>query len=281
MGKLFNKNYRIDINDIKQLLTKVTQEFDSCTVLSATANVSVRLGKNIRYEFRNWKEFEEFDKSHSERTSSVQTEIVIDVIRKEGLTPERYSVQVSAQNNLNNNSLIMGNLAFVRPGTFPVPPSALAVEITFNNYIIGKNLQSTIDNWEQSLQIENSKIIDILQKKTHIISDVIPYLAAILSLLLAYKISKFDLKIETWICLSAASTMFSLYIGNNISTFITEKLEKINRGNIITLTRGDENHSKKITKSNTTLILKAIASLLFFVLQVLAALYIEKIFDKF
>lgn len=86
--RLFSKNYKLSIGDIRQLMEKVGQEFHSCTVISKSATASLILSKNERHDFRTWREFEEFDTSQVKRTSSLSVELTYDVIRNDGETPE-------------------------------------------------------------------------------------------------------------------------------------------------------------------------------------------------
>jgi len=86
--RVFNNEYDLSTSDLKQLMEKVVQEFNACSIISNAATASIVLSKNQRFDFSSWKEFEEFDVSQPQTTKSLSFGITLDVIRGENQTPE-------------------------------------------------------------------------------------------------------------------------------------------------------------------------------------------------
>lgn len=143
--RVFKSEYDISVNDLKQLMIKIVDEFNACSIISNTATATVVLSKNQRFDFSTWAEFEDFDKSQPQTTKSLTFSITLDVLRGDNEVPERYSVQISVQNNPAQFGIQIGPFGIRPVDGFDIPPAPLVAVVNFNNYILGKNLNSTVE----------------------------------------------------------------------------------------------------------------------------------------
>lgn len=279
--KLFQKNYKISTNDIRQLLEKVHQEFHSCKVISRSATVSLTLSKSERYDFRTWAEFEKFDTSQSSRTTSLQIEMTYDVIRNNDEVPERYVVQMSVQNLGPSIEIFLGPISLSSPGKFPVPPAAISATIRYNNYILGKNIIATIDSWEKSLEVDDNKIIEFLQGQSNRISRGIFYLSSLGGVLFSSGLTLIpSLTFQFWLIYSAACALIFSFAGYEIGKFVERNIDHYTDGNIITLTRGDIKRNNMLGKRNRNVLLKAFAATFLFFIQLAIGIWAQELVPK-
>ncbi|MDI3335051.1 hypothetical protein QKW60_01385 [Defluviimonas aestuarii] len=262
--RLFRDNYQISVDDIRQLIEKITQEFHSCTVIAQSATVSLFLSQNERHDFRTWNDFESFDTSQSGRTNSIQVEVTHDVIRNKGETPERYVVQVSIQNMPGSRGFVLGPISIGPMGEFPTPPSPIAMTVSYNNYILGKNLISTVEQWERALERREHKWITGLQRRSSLIAEVAFVVGIVSGVLAAANITSIytildisRLSTEQWIIRAALCVVVFSYIGKVTGEFTERHIDKYSLPNNITLTKGDRNHQSKLAKSNTRTLVKS------------------------
>lgn len=160
----YNNNYDLSVSDISQILQKIQQEFKGRTILSMSATVSLFLTKGQRHDFASWKEFDDFDTSHKEKTRSISLEVVIDVLDGNDGSPERYQCQVSVQNNPSAFGFVIGPISISNIDNAGLPPTPIAATVKYNNYVVGKNLLATIDDWESTLKQREQTLLKNLKR---------------------------------------------------------------------------------------------------------------------
>lgn len=260
-SRTFTKNYALEINEIKQLLDKMMQEFNGRKVISSSATVSLFLSKGQRFDFRNWIEFEDFDRSLTTKTRSISMELTVDILDANSGTPERYQSQISVQNNPSEFGFVIGPLSFSSIEHAGLPPTPIAANIKFNNYIIGKNLLSSIDDWEANLTVRDKDIFHKLKPWSAKIHEALSFLGAIAGLALAYKVIDLFTEEFTTSSIVGAYAIITLVFWQ-VAKFSGEACERFidrHRGaaNII-FTDGDKRFDEKRLKRNKSLTAKAI-----------------------
>ncbi len=279
---IFTDEYQITIENLKLLMTKVVQEFDSCTIISQTSSASIVLSNNQRFDFSSWDQFEEFDTSQPEKTRSISLSVTIDVIRGQNETPERYSVQVSVQNNPASFGIQIGPLGLRPVDGFQVPPAPIVVTVDFNNYILGKNLSSTIENWEKALKRRNPTFRVFFQKRSANIRAILAF-ASTLSGIFACRImiDNWDLSPTNnlgWFLLISAATIYAFYtIGGFLSKQAERQIDRQQASNNITLTEGDKRKEEQVEQKNKRSVYKAIAFSFGVVMQISCSIAATKI----
>lgn len=264
--RVFNNEYDLTTNDLKQLMEKVLQEFNACAIIANAATASVVLSKNQRFDFSSWQEFEEFDISQPQTTKSLSFSITLDVIRGENQTPERYEVQVSVQNNPAMFGIQIGPLGIRPVEGFEVPPAHLVAAVNFNNYILGKNILSTIEEWEKSLRRREAKVRNFFQKWSSSIRVVLGFLAT-LSGIYACRLPLAEVNfsepnaVAKFAIVSTAIIYTFHFVGSSLAKEVERQIDRQLPHNNITLTEGDKRALEKRAKRNGKTVAK---SLLFF-----------------
>lgn len=283
--RLFNKSYIITTEDLRQLITKVTQEFHYTSIISRSATVSITLARNQRHDFTSWEEFKQFDTSQAEKTSSLQVEMTFDVVRNDGETPERYVIQVSIQNFPHDSfGFILGSMALAKAGEFPAPPAPLSATIRYNNYILGKNLIATIENWESTLEVREQKVVRNLQKNPSLFPEIGFFIGTVSGIILAGNLSAFysgfkleDVDFRLWIMWAALAVFTFSFFGRISGKFAERHVDRYTPGNNITLTKGDHNFEKNLLKRNKESLLKAGFGTLIILMQLIVGVWVSDI----
>lgn len=154
-SQVYRENYTVTVDDIRNLIDKIRQEFHDASPLSETLSVSLHLSSNQRFDFTSWDEFKGFDTSQAERTKSLSFEYDRAFEGKDGLL-ERYKVQVSCQNISGRLNFFIGPITIGRIEDAGLPPVPIHASVSYSNYILGKNLTGTIDAWVRSLDVEKA-----------------------------------------------------------------------------------------------------------------------------
>ncbi|MGJ8590384.1 MAG: hypothetical protein ACSHXW_20015 [Yoonia sp.] len=282
--RVFKDDYDISVNDLKQLMSKIVEEFNACSIISNASSASVILSKNQRFDFSSWTEFENFDQSQPQTTKSLTFGLTLDVIRGKNEVPERYSVQVSIQNNPAMFGIQIGPFGIRPVDSFEMPPAPLVASINFNNYILGKNIISTIEDWEKSLKRRESPVRKIFQKWSSTIRSGLHFAAALAGIYACnLLILLIDLSSENGLAIFILWSAGIIYTSYKVGSFLAFRVERqidrqVPQSNI-TLTDGDRRLEEKRGRKNAISVFK---SALFFsgiVLQIVCSIAATKIFN--
>ncbi|MBO1038694.1 hypothetical protein [Brucella pituitosa] len=249
----FFGDYKLNIYDIKNLLDKVSQEFNDVQPISETTSVSIHLSSNRRFYFSSWEEFKEFDSTQTETTKSISVEYTLDFISpKQNL--ERYKIQVSIQNIPARYQLYIGPITLGPVEDIGIPPVPIHATVQYSNYIRGKNIISTVDGWVNSLEKQDRKIIDRLQKWSHSISKTtlaLVTLSAMIGCLSFVPPISANISDACYFILYCSIFIYCSYkVGGILSAFLERFIDMQTRNYAICLTRGDENASRKLEIKN-------------------------------
>jgi hypothetical protein len=282
--RIFKDDYDISVNDLKQLMAKIIDEFNACKIISNAPSASVVLSKNQRFDFSNWAEFESFDQSQPQTTKSLTFGITLDVIRGENEAPERYTVQVSIQNNPAMFGIQIGPFGIRPVDSFEMPPAPLVASINFNNYILGKNIISTIEDWEKSLKRRDAPIRKIFQKWSSNIRSGLHFSATLAGIYACnVLINLIDFSSNNGVAIFMLWGAGIIYISHKVGSFLAFKVKwqidrQVPQSNI-TLTDGDRRLEEKRARKNAISVFK---SALFFsgiIIQIVCSIAATKIFN--
>lgn len=279
--KVFKKNYSLKLEHLQQLIKKIEQEFARDTIVSLICNATLLMSSNRRFEFRSWGELVEFDRSQSEKTRSVSFEITIDTFNKETQNPERYVVQLSVQNNPASFGIRIGPLGITPIDAFEVPPAPIACTIEYSDYILGKNLLGTVEEWEKALPSHESPILDRLQRRSSFIARMITGLSTAAAVFACRVLSPSadagSAELFMSIIYSALLVLIAFYIAREVSRQIERSIDVMQRPQNIIVTQGDINGEAARKKSNRGNTLRATVWILLVVLQAILTIFIERI----
>jgi lipid-A-disaccharide synthase-like uncharacterized protein len=278
--RTYTNNYDRSVNDIRQILQKIQQEFKGRTILSMSATVSLFLTKGQRHDFASWQEFDEFDTSQKERTRSISLEVVIDVLDGNDGSPERYQCQVSVQNNPSSFGFVIGPISISNIESAGLPPTPIAATVKYNNYVVGKNLLGTIDDWESTLKQREQSLLKKLQRYSSYVNQLLVFLGSISGIIFAYRFLPFFIDSQNWqawvtwfILIAVMFWQVASICGRLAERYIDRRQDPAN----IIITSGDQRAEDLRSKKNKSLAKKAILSASIVAIEVALAIMIEPI----
>ena len=280
----YRGNYDIATHDLKHLLDKIHQEFSGRTVINASATVSLFLSKGQRHDFRNWKEFTEFDTTQIEKTRSLSLEVTIDVFNQESELPERYQAQIAVQNNPSEFGFVIGPISFGPSEHAGIPGVPIQATVHFNNYIIGKNILSTIDNWHDNLKKREKDLLSKFKRWSATLREALTYCGTIAGIWFGQAITSNTLADSDWQVLAAlyASIVFSFWQIAKFSGAYSERFidRRQDHANLI-VTTGDHRAEERRLKNNQSYFKKSFMGLIVVAFQISVAVMAEPIIMYF
>lgn len=282
----FDDHYNIKIPDFKQLFEKIKDEFEGRTIVSMSAGVTLILWNNQRHEFRTWEEFEEFDRSSTERTRSISCDMIVDILDSE-MSPQRYRVQASIQNIRSGSSFVIGPLRVMPAQEIGVPPVPIHVSFDYSSFIVGKNLNSTVENWEQGLERSESKLISWMQKNSIHLRKILQFSFLLSSIafcrVFVSEVSPGDeaQSLARWMIVAAILVTSMNFLGDYISNAAERSIDRMRTRSNITLTRGDEQFNTKNSRKNIQLAVKSISFVAMCLLNVSLSIFANWAWETF
>lgn len=243
------------------------------------------MSNNQRYDFSSWDEFKEFDSSQSERTKSVSLRLKIDILTTDS-SLESYTVQVSAQNVTRGMGVYIGPIAVQSLENAGIPPVPIHVSVEYSNFILGKNIISSIDEWEKSLPTTEKPVLDFLQKHSSKIQNILELVVLISGIFFCRAVLNSETlaadpgQFGKWLVVSAAIVVTFFYFGRTVSTLTERHIDRIEVPSIINFTLGDRNRDDQLSHKNLRTSYKALAFASTCVLQVILSVLANPIWEK-
>jgi hypothetical protein len=253
--KIFKSDYNTTADDLKLLLDRVNDEFRGKYVIARRATVTIVMENNARHDFNSWEDFSRFDSAQPERTKSVSIEASISMLDAEQ-TLQSFKVQVSIQNDVPKIGMFIGPISLLRMDNIGIPPVPMLASIDYNDFIMGKNLLSTVESWERGLPKREPTGLRKLQEHSHKIRNAINLLSRASSIYLClFLASLLDAatNLNNFVIWVTYSFLF-IYLASELGRFVGRRVERnidaIDAGPNFTFSRGDLNHEKKIRTNN-------------------------------
>jgi len=271
--RIFDDEYRLTVDDLKRLLEKVNQEFSGCKKINITPTATIVTSKNRRFDFSSWQEFQDFDRSQPERTRSLTVSLIADILRGDKKDFERFEIEISVQNNPAQFGIQIGPLGIRPIASFDIPPAPIVAKVKFPDYILGKNILATIEDWEQSLTKQDGGIRKRLTRYSHQIRQAIEFLAttsALLGIALLIEANIFNggLSTASLIFLGATGVYILRASGSQFGTLVERNIDKQRPHANIILTQGDKLEKEKRDKNNRSFALRALSYSMLVTIQI-------------
>lgn len=269
--QVFNDDYIITIENIGNLINKLYQEFHDSQHVSDSISVTIHLSSNQRFDFSSWEEFKLFDSSQAETTKSITLIFTYDLITRSN-NVERYSVQLSIQNIPHRFGIYLGPINVRRIEDAGIPPVPIHTTVEFSNYVRGKNIINTIESWIRSTKINERNFIAQLQRSSRKIASLCSFSITLTTIIgCMIFIPPNDANIRD-LGVSIYFSIIFIYLGHKIgrilSNFLEQQIDTQSRGNIISLTNGDDIVQRKISNRNNTAIIKSILTAITILTQI-------------
>jgi hypothetical protein len=267
--KSYKSNYKITFESIKQLYTKFEQMITQWNILGNSCSITINHIDDSTDEFSSFERFTLYDLS---KASSIE-QIILKfsfLLRSDGFNEEEKYMQ-----NYNITVRILNKVAFYnhREKEFAssffrfMTEDNLILEIEYVDYIIARNIISTVDSWEVGLEKNNyNKMIDMIQRYSMYFPSIIRLIFFII--ICVYLINNIENRsILNLIELSKFSllSLLSIYIFMQIGYYFGRLLEKSIDGLVSTayimINSGDSQELKKYQSNNIHKIIGAFMSL--------------------
>lgn len=136
----------IHFNDIIQILAKIEQLLARFDVISNSINFEIELSSGRSIEISGIDQLQTFDTSQNETVSSINIEMNVVLRHNASSSLEQYVIELGARSTVGEVELFLAHFEGA-----PDLPMARA-KVKFVDYIVGKNLISTIDEWFAGLE---------------------------------------------------------------------------------------------------------------------------------
>ncbi len=284
ISKQFTENYKIEFEDIVQLHTKCVQMCTQWDVISQNENITFYHADNSKERFTSIERLELYNRSHTSPIETVTYEYNVLVKSPNVDKPQPYKVNVK----------ITSGIALA-PETVPkaigiaiirfFSGAAISLNVEYVDYVIARNIISTLDSWVQEIEITKSnKILKLLQQFSH----WIPRFSGILILCLATLSG--ILSAETILGEQAAPSLLakflistfgfitlSYFLGILLGRMLERSIDRMQEMSYIEINKGDAKLLSAFRKNNRHSIMKASIALTLLTIHAIGCSYIGAI----
>lgn len=272
ISNFFSKHYIVDVEALKQLGFRLDQEIEHCGCLYRKNSVSVRFTTGRLIKLRSFEEFETVGNIGNETVDEILLEFIYIVKGNVNNSPQKYEIDIGLRSSVTE---FEKNLLSETIGNQSI--STARMQITFANFVIGKNLAHTVEDWVSTLKVspfpKYHKYIKLARKQAKVI---LPRVGLIAGIVAAYFLSlEWDFSsifnATQWAllaCLIAQINWLAFhYLGNKLS----RKAYQVKEGSYLLITPNDIAQQQDIIAENS----KVHASLLRITLANLGILIIN------
>lgn len=247
LTRAFSENYCIKLADIEQLHTKFLQMCTQWTVLKRSENITVQHIDDNSQNFSSIERLRIYDQSQTSPVEGITFEFNILLNLPDATKPQPYKVTVRILSSIAMMKRIEqdmpppGFLRFFRAG-------AIVVEIEYVDYVVARNIMSTVDSWVNEIQISSSgKMLRKFQRYSHWIPRLSGALLMIISAITAFYLTGSMLEVHSgdqmlakFLIATFAFVTTSLFAGSWLGRLAEWAIDQIQELSYIELNLGDK-----------------------------------------
>lgn len=264
-SKLFQRDVKVTLNDLKVLNRKVTDKFKAhYDDAGFRININVSLKNKEYLEFDSWMTFESYDFSIETAISSILLVWEYNAKLPGYALPQRHTLTVRIADEIRMeemlNLVVSGKLEEVDKIEQEVCP--IVARVDFINSILGDELLRIVDQWQEGLEapmVNLSKLYKLLKNCSRIIAYAINYITTIVFTLCMLKLVNktiIDSGIKTIneMQVSTVTHLISIVVYSILSCIIIYKLSQLIANVVfVKLRSNDENHIFDISSGDRKL----------------------------
>lgn len=258
LTKAFSDNYKITFEDIQQLHAKCGQMCTQWNVIESNENITINHVDDNKESFSSFERFKIYDKSQTSAVEGISYEFNV-LIQPNGIPkPQPYKINIriasaiAVYSRAENDAPSSLLLKFFRS-------RPLIIEIEYVDYVIARNMMSTIESWVKEIELEKrNKFLRFAQSNSHWIPRITGTMLLMIALVASFFaidetligreenafLAKFLLSSFGFI---AISSIFGSWLGR-----ITENtVDRVQELSHIEINRGDKNLLAKFKKKNS------------------------------
>jgi len=268
LSKRFSENYKIGLNDVIQLHSKIGQMCAQWNVIETNENITIHHVDDNKETFSSLDRFKVYDQSQTSPIESIVYEFNLLVQLQNTPKPQPYQITV----RLGSKAAMIEKVREEMPSPLFVRffrGGAINVDIKYVDYVVARNMLSTIDSWVATVEsTPKSKALRVLQGQSHRFDEVCGFLLLMISLIacfssvniLALPVSN-DQILAKFLLASIGLIVSFYFIGKLLGGLAERGIDSVSEISYIKINVGDERAIEKATSNNKKSLAKAIVSL--------------------
>ena len=284
LSKRFSENYKIGMNDIVQLHAKMGQMCSQWNVIETNENITVHHTDDNKETFSSLDRFKVYDQSQTSPIESIVYEFNLLVQLQNTPKPQPYQItvrlgsKVAIQDKAREDMPSPMLIRFFRGG-------AINVDIKYVDYVVARNMLSTIDSWVSSVEsTPKNKALNFLHQQSHRFGDVCAFILLMVALIasvssvsiLVSPVSN-DQDLAKFLIVSFGVIAGSYFIGKALGGFIENGVDRISEVSYIKINVGDSRVIDAATNENRKSLAKAMISIVLVTGHAIGCSYIATI----
>lgn len=284
LSKRFSENYLIGINDILQLHAKIGQMCAQWNVVDKNENITIHHVNDNKETFSSLERFKIYDQSQTSPIESIVYEFNLLVQLQNTPKPQPYRITVRLGSKVAMQEKVREEMP--SPIFFRLfRGGVINVDIEYVDYVVARNMLSTIDSWVATVKSEpKSKILKFFQSQSHRFEGFCGFLLLIVSLsvsissvnILAFSAPN-DQVLAKFLLVSFGLIASSYIIGRFLGGLIENGIDRVSEISYIKINVGDDRAISAIASSNKKSFAKTFISLGLVTLHAIACSYIASI----
>lgn len=284
LSKRFSEHYRIGLNDIFQLHSKIDQMCAQWTVIDKNENITIHHINDNKETFSSLERFKVYDQSQTSPIESIVYEFNLLIQLTNTPKPQPYQITVrlgsivAAQQKAREEMPTGIFFRFFGGG-------AINVDIKYVDYVVARNMISTIDSWVAGVESSpKNKLLRYIQNHSHIYENLFGYFLFILALLtglssvdLVLNSTSNDQLLSKFLLATFGFVSISLFIGKTLGSYTESAIDRVMQISYIKINKGDERIIESAKKSNNLSIFKAFLSSILVTIHAVSCSFIAAI----
>lgn len=192
-SKIFPKRVKIKLDDIYELNDRITDKLRNYNIIGFTTSITASFRGKQTVEFSSWREFENHKWNESNALTALTIIWEFNVLLPNYEVPQRHLLVVKMTDGLRPEEMLnivfagkLENIDEIEKQICPV-----AARVDFINYILGDELLSIVEDWDNGLPVQDSednKFVNMIIKNRRKLAFSISYITNIIYLICAIRI---------------------------------------------------------------------------------------------
>lgn len=264
----YSKPFQVEITDIEQLNSKISQIQEQYNICSKNCSVTVYYYKDTREVFSSFERFRLYDSSRLSPVESVLLKYDFLIRLPQTNRLQNYTLSVRLASRIS----IMKEAEEDFPAGFPFKAlftgRTANVSINYIDYLVARNFQDSIKDWIDGLEEHKfPKWLIFLQKRSHYIPRITKYvIGSIILLIILRFLSAFqilDLNQLAKVSVVIFSVFFaSFQLAKWFGEYSESSLDRYTELSYIKLNKGDEREITRAKEKNQKNILKTVGGII-------------------
>ncbi|WP_313952799.1 hypothetical protein [Accumulibacter sp.] len=284
LSKRFSENYKIELNDIFQLHFKLGQMCAQWNVIESNENITIHHVDDNKETFSSLDRFKVYDQSQTSPIESIVYEFNVLVQLQNTPKPQPYRITV----RLGSKAAIYQKARMEIPSSMFIRffrGGAINVDIDYVDYVVARNMLSTVDSWVSTVAFtQKNKVLNFLQSKSHLFTDVSSFLLLMVSLVTCVSIVSSVLSpdnnnqvLAKFLLITSGFVVSSFILGKAFGGILENAVDSLSEVSYIKINVGDKRVIQAVESSNIRSLIKGALSLVFITIHAVGCSYFSSV----